>query len=199
MMIHLSQTPPNMSSIWEVCDSLGKTFLTLLLGNLRATAGLRVNSSPVKVKIIIFPLFLPEGNAILPMTAKAACVLVMLRLMRPLAVMSKKFLKSNLLSLYKSTHIVQIFLFPDLISACSLIELCQMFFCDLESGTSAAWGLLACLRIFWHFQFEHFPKSKINCESRFLQKYYIITILIFFYGAFLSAFKKVKNGFPIVF
>ena len=32
-----------------------------------------MNSSPVKVKLIIFPLFLPEGNAILPMTAKEAC------------------------------------------------------------------------------------------------------------------------------
>ena len=62
-----------MSSIGAVCDSLGKTFLRLLLGNLGATVGLRVNSSPVKVKLIIFPLFLPEGNAILPMTAKAVC------------------------------------------------------------------------------------------------------------------------------
>ena len=73
MMIHLSKTPPNMSSIGAVCDSLGKTFLRLLLGNLGATDGLRVNSSPVKVKLIIFPLFLPEGSTILPMTAKAVC------------------------------------------------------------------------------------------------------------------------------
>ena len=71
--INLSQNPPNMSSIGAVCDSLGKTFLTLLVGNLGATGGLRVNSSPMKVKLIIFPLFLPEGNAILPMTAKEAC------------------------------------------------------------------------------------------------------------------------------
>ena len=63
-----------MSSIGAVCDSLGKTFLRLLLGNLGATDGLRVNSSPVKVKLIIFPLFLPEGNGILPMTAKEAWV-----------------------------------------------------------------------------------------------------------------------------
>ena len=74
MMVHLSQTPPNMSSIGAVCDSLGKTFLTLLVGNLGATGGLRVNSSPVKGELIIFPLFLPEWNAILPMTAKAVCV-----------------------------------------------------------------------------------------------------------------------------
>ena len=73
MMIHLSQTPQNMSSIGAVCDSLGKTFLTLLLCNLGATGGLRVNSSPVKVKLIIFPSFPPEGNAILPLTAKAVC------------------------------------------------------------------------------------------------------------------------------
>ena len=59
-----------MSSFGAVCDSIGKTFLTLLLGNLGATGGLRLNSSPVKVKLIIFLLFLPEGNAILSMTAK---------------------------------------------------------------------------------------------------------------------------------
>ena len=62
--------PLNRSSIGEFCDSLGKTFLTLLLG---ATGGLRVNLSPVKVKLLIFPLFLLKGNAILPMTAKAVC------------------------------------------------------------------------------------------------------------------------------
>ena len=73
MIVHLSQNPPNMSSIGALCDRLGKTFLTFLLGNLGATGGLRVSSSPVKVKLIIFPLFLPEGNTILPMTAKAVC------------------------------------------------------------------------------------------------------------------------------
>ena len=73
MMKHLSQTPPNMSSIGAVCNSLGKTFLMLLVDNLGATGGLWVNLSPVKVKLIIFPLFLPEGNAILPMTAKTVC------------------------------------------------------------------------------------------------------------------------------
>ena len=73
MMIHLSQNPPNMSSIGAVCDRLGKTFLLLLDDNLGATGGLWVNSSPVKVKLIIFPLFLPEWNAILPMTAMEVC------------------------------------------------------------------------------------------------------------------------------
>ena len=77
MMVHLSQTPPNMSSIGAVCDSLGKTFLRLLVGNLGVTGGLRVNLSPVKRELITFPLFLPEGNAILPMTAKAVCAGVM--------------------------------------------------------------------------------------------------------------------------
>ena len=71
MMINLYQTPPNMSLIGAVCDSLGKTFL--LVHNLGATGGLRLNSSPVKVKLIIIPLFLPEGNAILPITPKAVC------------------------------------------------------------------------------------------------------------------------------
>ena len=70
MMIHLFQTPPNMSSIGAVYDSLGKTFLSLLIANLGATGGLQVNSSPVKVKLIIFPLFLPEG------TGKSVCVLL---------------------------------------------------------------------------------------------------------------------------
>ena len=62
-----------MSSIGALCDRLGKKFLTFLLGNLGATSGLWVNSSPVKVKLIIFPFFLPEGNTILPITDKEAC------------------------------------------------------------------------------------------------------------------------------
>ena len=44
-MAHLSPTSPDMSSIGEVCDSLGKTFLTSLVGNLWATCRLRVNLS----------------------------------------------------------------------------------------------------------------------------------------------------------
>ena len=44
-----------------------------------------------------------------------------------------------------------------------------------------------------HFQFKHFPKSNITSESRFLKKYYIITILKFFFGAFRSIFPKVKK------
>ena len=73
MMINLYQTPPNMSSIGAVCNSLRKTFPSLLVDNLWATGGLRVNSSPVKVKLIIFPLFLSKGNSILPITPKAVC------------------------------------------------------------------------------------------------------------------------------
>ena len=72
-MAHLAQTPTIMSSIGEVCNRLGKTFLMSLLGNLSATGGLRVNSSTVKGGVISFSLFLLEGNAILPMTLKAAC------------------------------------------------------------------------------------------------------------------------------
>ena len=45
----------------------------LLVDNLGATGGHRVNLSPLKVKLITFPLFLPEGNAILPMAAKTVC------------------------------------------------------------------------------------------------------------------------------
>ena len=78
MMITLYQTPPNMSSIGAVYNSLGNKFLSLLVDNLGATGKLRVNSSPVKVKLIIFPLFLPEGNAILPITPKAVCAVLRL-------------------------------------------------------------------------------------------------------------------------
>ena len=62
-----------MCSIGEVCDRLGKAFLTSPVGNQWATGGLWVNSSSVKGRLIIFPLFLLEGNAILPMPPKADC------------------------------------------------------------------------------------------------------------------------------
>ena len=70
-MAHLSRTSPSMSSMGKVCDMLGKTFRTSLVGNHRATGGLCVNSSSVKGVVIIFPLFLLEGNATLLMTPKA--------------------------------------------------------------------------------------------------------------------------------
>ena len=41
---HLSRPQPNMSSIGEGCNSLGKTSLTSLVGSHWATGGLRVNS-----------------------------------------------------------------------------------------------------------------------------------------------------------
>ena len=41
-MANLSLTSPNRSSIGEVCNRLGKTFLTPLVGNHWATGGLRV-------------------------------------------------------------------------------------------------------------------------------------------------------------
>ena len=72
-MRHLSQPQPNTSSIGEECDSLGKTFLTSLVGNLWATGGFRVNSYSGEGGLISFPLLLLEGNAILPMTPKAGC------------------------------------------------------------------------------------------------------------------------------
>ena len=51
------------------------------------------------------------------------------------------------------------------------------------------------VHVFW---LGHFPRSKIDLESMFLIKYYIITILIFVerFGPYLT---KSKNGFPIVF
>ena len=45
-MANLSLTSPNMSSIGDVCNRLGKTFLTLIVGNHWATGGLQVNSTP---------------------------------------------------------------------------------------------------------------------------------------------------------
>ena len=44
-MADLSRTSPNMNSIREVCDRLGKTFLMSLVRNHWATGGLQVNST----------------------------------------------------------------------------------------------------------------------------------------------------------
>ena len=55
-------------------NTLGKTFLTSVVGNYWSTSGLRVNLYSVKGRLIIFPLFLLEGNAILVMTPQAHCV-----------------------------------------------------------------------------------------------------------------------------
>ena len=72
---HLSRPQQDMSLIREGCDSLGKTSLKSLVGNHWATGGLRANSSSVKGGLKSFSLFLLEENAILPMTAKAGCLL----------------------------------------------------------------------------------------------------------------------------
>ena len=61
-----------MSSI-EVCNTLGKTFLTSLVDNHWATGKHFVNSSLVKGGLLIFPLFLLVGNAILPIPPEADC------------------------------------------------------------------------------------------------------------------------------
>ena len=50
---------------------------------------------------------------------------------------------------------------------------------------------LACI-----FRLGHFPRSKIEYESIFLIKYYIISNLHFL-KAFWFIFNKVKKGFPI--
>ena len=57
-MANLSPTSTNMSSIGEVCNRLGKTFLTLVITGLLADSGW---TWPL---IIILPLFLPKGNTI---------------------------------------------------------------------------------------------------------------------------------------
>ena len=74
-MAHLSLTSQHMSSIGEACDRLGKIILTSLVNNHWANGWLRVNSSSVRGWLIIFPLFLIKGNAILPMTPRADCEL----------------------------------------------------------------------------------------------------------------------------
>ena len=62
-----------MSSIGKGCDSLGKTFLTSLVGNFWATGWFRVNSYSVMEGLICFPSLLLKGNAILQLTPKADC------------------------------------------------------------------------------------------------------------------------------
>ena len=47
-MTYLSQPPPNMNSIREVCDTLGTESLTSFVGNHWATGWLRVNSTSCK-------------------------------------------------------------------------------------------------------------------------------------------------------
>ena len=65
-----------MSSIGEVCYRLGHTFLTSLVGNQWATSGLRVNWCSVNGGLIMFPLFLLNGNTILPMIPVDTCGLL---------------------------------------------------------------------------------------------------------------------------
>ena len=54
------------------------------------------------------------------------------------------------------------------------------------------------IRVFVYFLFDHFPKSKIDFESRF-EKNALISILIFFWRVSVSILKKSNNWFPIVF
>ena len=55
------------------------------------------------------------------------------------------------------------------------------------------------IRVYAYFQFDHFPKSKIDFESRFEMRMYIFQFKIFFLERFGQYLKKSKNGFPIVF
>ena len=72
-MAHLFRPGPNINWIGEVCDTLRKTSMTSLVGNHWATAGLRVKLSSVKGGVRSDPLFLLEGNTILPITPTAGC------------------------------------------------------------------------------------------------------------------------------
>ena len=69
-MVHLSWSPPNMSSIGASCGSLGTMSLTSCVRNLWVTGGIRLDSTQWRES---FPLFLFEANEILPMTPKAGC------------------------------------------------------------------------------------------------------------------------------
>ena len=70
-MVNLSRPGPNIIWIGEVRNTQGKTFLTSLVSNHWATAGLWVNSSLVKGGIISNPLFLLKGIKILTITPTA--------------------------------------------------------------------------------------------------------------------------------
>ena len=53
-MENLSLPLTNMSSIGEVCDRLGKTFLTSLVGNHWPTGGLQVNlTSEINLSFVL--------------------------------------------------------------------------------------------------------------------------------------------------
>ena len=60
-MAQLSRTSPNVCSIGEVFDGLDKIFLTSLVGNHWATGGLRVNSSSVNGRLIVFHFSCSRG------------------------------------------------------------------------------------------------------------------------------------------
>ena len=55
------------------------------------------------------------------------------------------------------------------------------------------------IREYVYFQFDHFPKSKIDFLSRFEMRISIFIFWIFFLDRFGQYLKKSKNGFPIVF
>ena len=75
-----------------------------------------------------------------------------------------------------------------------LYQICFLYqFLTLGSGQTEN----TQIRVFAHFQFDQFPKLKINFESRFEIR---ISILLFFkkIGAFRSVFIKVKKWiFPL--
>ena len=54
------------------------------------------------------------------------------------------------------------------------------------------------IRVFAYFQFDHFPKSKIDSESKFVMRMSIL-LFKFFLERFGQYLEKSKNGFPIVF
>ena len=53
--------------------------------------------------------------------------------------------------------------------------------------------------VFAYFQFDHFPKSKIDFESSFEMRRSKFMLYIFFLERFEQQQKKLKIGFPIVF
>ena len=69
-MAHLSQPGPNMKWIEEVCNTLGRPYLTALINNHWPTAD---SGELVLSEGRNSSLFLLEGNPLLPMTPTDGC------------------------------------------------------------------------------------------------------------------------------
>ena len=67
----------------------------------------------------------------------------------------------------------------------------------MTSGSGQTENTQIC--VFAYFQFDYFPKSKIDFESRFEMRMSIFLFKKKFWSVSVSIKKKSKNRFPIVF